>query len=58
VSPADVLTVEQAAELLRVGRNQMYEAIGRGEVPHVRIGRTIRLSRRALEEWLLRGSSA
>ena len=44
----DVLTVDEAAELLRIGRNQLYDAIGRNEIPHLRIGRTIRLSRRAL----------
>ena len=48
----DVLTVEEAARFLRVGKNQLYDAIGRGEVPHVRIGKTIRLSRAALVEWM------
>ena len=48
----DVLTVDEAARLLRIGRNQMYEAIGRGEIPHRRIGRSIRLSRLALAHWL------
>lgn len=48
----DVLNVREASALLRVGLNQLYEAIGRGEVPHVRIGKTIRLSRRALILWL------
>jgi excisionase family DNA binding protein len=33
------LTVEQAAELLGIGRNQTYEAVARGEVPAMRIGR-------------------
>jgi excisionase family DNA binding protein len=42
------MTVDEAAEFLRIGRNQLYEAIGRGDVPALRIGRTIRLSRRAL----------
>jgi excisionase family DNA binding protein len=50
--PDDVLTVEEAAELLRIGRNQLYDAIGRNQVPHRRIGRSIRLSRAALVRWL------
>lgn len=45
---ADVLTVDEAARWLRVGRNRIYEAIGRGEIPHLRIGRSIRLSRAAI----------
>lgn len=48
----DVLTVDEAAAFLRIGRNQLYDAIGRLEIPHRRIGRTIRLSRNALIQWL------
>jgi len=48
----EVLDVEQAAEFLKVGRNALYDAIGRGDVPHRRIGKTIRLSRSQLVRWL------
>lgn len=48
----DVFTVNEAAVFLRIGRNQLYEAIGRGEIPHRRVGRSIRLSRAALLRWL------
>lgn len=51
----DVLSVDEAAELLRVGRNALYEAIGRLEVPHRRVGKAIRLSRVALLRWLASG---
>lgn len=50
----DVLTVAEAARFLRIGRNQLYHAIGRDEIPHRRIGRVIRLSRSALVRWLER----
>lgn len=53
----EILTVSEAARFLRMGRNQLYEAIGRNEIPHRRIGRTIRLSRSALVRWLDRGVS-
>jgi len=49
---SEVLDVREAAQLLKIGRNALYEAVGRGEVPHRRIGRTIRFSRDALLEWL------
>ena len=52
LDPADVLTVDEAAEFLRIGRNALYEAVGRNEVPHRRIGKNIRLSRAALVRWL------
>lgn len=49
---SDVMTVEEGAVFLRIGRNALYDAIGRGEVPHRRIGKAIRLSRAALVRWL------
>ena len=54
----DVMTVEEAAVFLRIGRNALYDAIGRGDVPHRRIGKTIRLSRSALVQWLGRSCGA
>ena len=33
------ITVEEAAAFLRIGRSAAYEAVHRGEIPHVRIGR-------------------
>lgn len=48
----EVMIVEEAADFLRVGRNQLYDAVGRGDLPHGRIGKTIRLSRSALVRWL------
>jgi excisionase family DNA binding protein len=49
----DVLTVEQAAGVYRLGRKAMYEAVARGEVPGViRLGRSIRISKHALARQL------
>ena len=44
----EVLTVREAATILRVGRNQLYQAVARGELGAVRIGRSIRIPRHAL----------
>jgi excisionase family DNA binding protein len=44
----EVLTAREAAAILRVGRNQLYQAVGRGELGSVRIGRSIRIPKRAL----------
>ncbi|HEX2691399.1 MAG TPA: helix-turn-helix domain-containing protein [Kofleriaceae bacterium] len=54
----DVLTVDEVAVFFRIGRNALYDAIGRGDVPHRRIGKTIRLSRSALVRWLGRSCGA
>ena len=48
-----VLTVEEAAALLRVNRKTLYEAIQTSALPGViRLGRSIRISRTALVHWL------
>lgn len=36
-----VLTVEEAAELLRISRGLAYEACHRGDLPSIRLGRRI-----------------
>ena len=48
----EVLTVREAAAILRVGRNQLYQAVGRGELGAVRIGRSIRIPKQALVDLL------
>jgi excisionase family DNA binding protein len=48
----EVLTVREAAALLRVGRNQLYQAVARGELSAVRIGRSIRIPKQALLDLL------
>ena len=43
-----VLTVSEAARLLRISRGAAYEAVRTGEIPSVRFGRTIRVPTEAL----------
>jgi len=52
----EVLKVGEAAAILRVGRNQLYQAVARGELGAVRIGRTIRIPKKALADLLAHGS--
>lgn len=44
----DVLTVVEFARLMRIGRNSAYEAIRRGDVGSVRIGRRVVIPRAAV----------
>jgi excisionase family DNA binding protein len=44
----EVLTAREAAAILRVGRNQLSQAVSRGELGAIRIGRSIRVPRQAL----------
>jgi excisionase family DNA binding protein len=46
-----VLKVKEVAGELRVGINQAYELIQRGEIRSVRIGRVVRVTREALDDF-------
>jgi len=49
----DVMTVREAADLLRVERKKIYELVARDQLPGVRrLGRLIRISRAAVLRWL------
>lgn len=41
--PKLLLTVQEAADWLGIGRTLMYELIGKGEIPSVRVGRLRRI---------------
>jgi excisionase family DNA binding protein len=47
-----LLTVEEAADVLCVGRSLMYELIARGAIKTVRIGRLRRIRPQALAEYI------
>ena len=47
-----VLTIEEAAGVLRISRGSAYEAARRGELPTVRVGRSLRVPRARLLELL------
>lgn len=48
----DLLTVPEAAKLLRISRNLAYELVARQQLPAVRFGRVIRIPRYSLDEWI------
>jgi len=45
---SDILTVEEAARYMRISRNSAFEAVRKGELPAVRIGRRLLVSKQAL----------
>jgi excisionase family DNA binding protein len=52
----EVLTAREAAAILRVGRNQLYQAVSRGELGSIRIGRSIRIPKQSLLDLLASAS--
>lgn len=55
-----LLTVEEAARRLGIGRTLAWRLVRDGELPSVRLGRLVRIPERALDDWLdrrLRGDA-
>ena len=50
-----LLTVQEAADFLRVTRARTYQLLRSGFIPGVRIGRQLRVNESALHEWVARG---
>jgi excisionase family DNA binding protein len=50
-----VLTVEEAAKFLRISRQSAYQAVHSGDLPSIRVGRRLLVSRAALERLLAEG---
>jgi excisionase family DNA binding protein len=48
----EFLKVPEVAKELRIARSRAYELIANGTIPAVKIGRSVRVSRRELERWL------
>lgn len=47
------LTVDEAAKALGIGRGQAYEAVRRGEIPALRLGKRLVVPRQAFERLLM-----
>ncbi len=48
----EYLKVPEMAEMLQIARSRAYELVGSGAIPSVKIGRSVRVSRRELDRWL------
>ncbi len=53
----EILTITQAAELLRTSKAQIYQWVnnsqhGLGDFPHLKAGRLLRFSKKAIRGWL------
>lgn len=57
ISPPELFTVEQAARSLSIGRSAVFELIRRGELHSITIGRSRRIPRTAIHEFIARRAS-
>ncbi|QSQ10462.1 Putative DNA-binding proteinA [Koleobacter methoxysyntrophicus] len=52
--PLAVYTVPEVAKILRIGRTKAYDLIKQGKIASIRVGRSIRIPRQALENFIKR----
>jgi excisionase family DNA binding protein len=55
---SDILTVREVAEYLKISKAKIYYLIQRKQIPHIRIGRNVRIRWTDLQAWLDRLTSA
>jgi excisionase family DNA binding protein len=55
---ADVITLEEVAARLGIGRNQAYEAVQKGKIPALRFGRRWLIPRAAFDRMLVEVEAA
>jgi len=51
----ELLTIQEAAEILTVPDSWLYAATKRGDFPCVRIGRYVRIRRSDIRDWISEG---
>jgi excisionase family DNA binding protein len=47
-----VLTIPEVAEYLKISKSKIYYLVSRKEIPHLKIGRNVRIRQSDLERWL------
>jgi len=52
MAEAILYTIKDVQEMTQLGRTTIYELMRTGELPYLRIGRSVRIRREALDEWL------
>ena len=48
-----IATAEELAERLKIGRSTVYDLVREGEIPHFRVGHSIRFDLAVIYQWLL-----
>jgi excisionase family DNA binding protein len=48
----ELLRAEEAAVVLGIGRSKVFEMLRAGELPVIRLGRSVRIPRQALAVWI------
>ncbi len=52
MAEVSLLTIKDVQEITQLGRTTIYELMRGGVLPYLKIGRSVRIRREALEKWL------
>ncbi|MCC7018580.1 MAG: helix-turn-helix domain-containing protein [Ardenticatenales bacterium] len=52
MAEVSLLTIRDVQEITQLGRTTIYELMREGRLPYLKIGRSVRIRREALEKWL------
>jgi excisionase family DNA binding protein len=53
-----VYTIPEVARYLKLSKSKVYYLVQRGELPHIRIGKNVRIREQELRDWLASNSTA
>jgi excisionase family DNA binding protein len=51
-TPDDILTVDQLAVYLGIGKQRVYEAVSRNTIPYFKVGKSLRFKKSAVDKWI------
>ena len=47
-----ILTVPEAAKHVKLSKSKVYWLVATGRIPHIKIGKNVRIREKDLEEWI------
>ena len=47
-----ILTVPETAKYLKLSKSKVYYLVQRNQIPHIKIGKNVRIRREDLQKWL------
>jgi putative molybdopterin biosynthesis protein len=52
-----VLTIPEVAHYLKMSKSKIYDLVSRKEIPHLKIGRNVRIRQADLQRWMEKQAS-
>ena len=47
-----ILTIPEVARYLKISKSKIYSLVSKEEIPHLKIGRSVRILRKDLQTWM------